>query len=65
MAQNVIREKLCQWNSAQDRRQETGDKLHLARARFLSYENDRNTVELCEECAELPRFRYVLKLSMG
>ena len=59
MAQDVIRERLCEWNSDQDRRQTRGDKLHLAKARFIVYENDR--IELCQDCAELPRFKNAQK----
>ena len=61
MAQDQIRERLCDWNSVKDRRQKSGDKLHRAKARFIVDENTGDAIELCQDCAELPRFKNALK----
>jgi len=55
MAQGVVRGRFCQWDPAQDRRHQSGGH-HLAAARFVVYQDDGSQLELCEDCAELPKF---------
>ena len=53
---DYITDQLCEWNSAEDRRSERGDKLHPAGARFVVNHDDGNKLRLCLDCAKLPRF---------
>ena len=64
MAQDVFHGRFCDWNPDQDRRQERGDKRNkhtFAAACFIVYENAGDKIELCQDCAELPRFKNAQK----
>jgi len=61
MAQKLNKERLCYWNSSQDRPLKRGDPAHSAGARFIVYQDDGSRIELCQECAELPRFKNAQK----
>jgi len=62
MAQDAIRERLCEWDPVQNRRKREGDiLLHLAIARFIISETPDDRIELCEKCADLPRFKNAVR----